>query len=1161
MGLNKQPMVSPIPTARQTNAATGYGPIGSIQKGLQQTALAGIAFKRDLPNFANRLIQGSPIIPQINLPRVNQQFNMQNATTMLPRLAYNYGVAPIAESFLNLPRTTVTVGKNALGYGIKKATNTPYTNQEVLGNLAAPSLNLALTAKTFQQPAKIAVGVSNLAENASKTTLVKAFLQGFKNVAPYGFGFGFSDALQKNQNQKSWVDQVFQSGIEALPSTIAMGVMGGAISSGSYLYGKLIDNTAEKIGTVKPNASLEQLKQDAKGFWHNQLGRWSGKPKEELSYYGDLRESYGLPRDGSVPIGMTIQEVGKPPKGVGEIPKNPIMEKVGITTPAEPMGRNVSEPAVLTTKAVTQRENIPQMPSPIGGGQGNIPTNPSLPGNIPQTDEGLITKLTQALREAKPLRGAQEKLYTLARGKKLAGVLGARKNIPGEAGYHAELGVLKGELPKVQYEAIRQQFDQPSVNRLFDIIRQHKGLGDWEKLPAESGLAKILGQKGGGVPTRDEIEKLNTVFGKDFTEALLSKRSTFQKLGEAGMQVYNLSRSMMAGVGDLSATLMQNLLFAYRHPIMTAKNLGRELKMFGSENYFRASGEEIASRSTYDLMKKAKISLTDVGPIVNQREEQFMASWAEKIPGLGKLIHATGRAYTGFLNRMRADVFDQLVQSQKNLDQAVDDPEFLKWAGKFVNAGTGRGGLGPLEKSASLLSQGLFSARKLAATVQMVDPRMYITAPKAVRQEALKTVLSFIAGGTAITQLAKLSGAEVGDDPTSADFGKIKIGNTRFNVWGSYQQMAVLMARLWKGYGTSSTTGKKFTLNEGYKPVTRLDLISRFFESKEHPTLSLILSALRGQNQIGQPFDLPVEVLNRFIPMVLSDGYDLYQEHGSQGLLGLIPAILGIPTQTYGDQIPTIESTEAGNPSVRLKPIPGLAEDIIGKATSTPISNIPEPQWPSFIKAKEQETNLGILKEQMKGGGKVSGNPKTTSYTIDGTEYQGYELGGKFVYTDEDGNIVSKAVKTIEKAQLSDKKGIFEAQYSLTSDRLKREEDYANWSDLTQKYVDYLTDFKTKLDPTKDAKELITTQNKIEDLQAQLDKYKGYGGFKKGKKITIKKSTIKPIKIKKSTIKAKALPKLKLTKSKKLKTLASTTKTEKKYKFAAKAPIRIQKYA
>lgn len=769
---------------------------------------------------------------------------------------------------------------------------------------------------------------------------------------------------------------------------------------------KLVDNKIKLKPTEPPIIKVTQTPQEVVDAQGNLIRFKNNQTIQETI---DANREYF-----NKPVSRVEQETGLDPLAMKQLRKNKIVlpqeepapqsikEEIELyrqrlnnaqpTETVEQKGR-IEPQSVQSTTPETTQINPNQVSSTIKDGSTTTPVNreqltqnvvqngsknlqPS-EGNIPLKDEDLISKLTQALKEAKPLRSAQERLYDKARKIKFARMMGARKRVGGEKGFYTELGALKGELPKVDYESIRQQFDQPSVDRLFDIVRQHKGLDDWEKLTAEGGLAKILGQEGGSVPTKGEIEKLYAAFGKDFTEALLSKRSTFEKLGEAGLNLYNLPRSLMAGVGDLSGTLMQNLLFAYRHPILTSKNFVKEVKMFASNEFFKASQEEITSRPTYNLMKKAKLHLTDVGPLIQMREEAFMSNLAEKIPGVGKVIKASGRAYTGFLNRMRADVFDQMITSFKNSGGDIEDPAFLKSLGEFVNAGTGRGDLGVLEKSAPVLSQTLFSARKLAATAQMINPAFYIKAHPAVRKEALLTMMSFLGGGMAITSLADLiPGVEVGKDPTNADYGKIKIGNTRFNVWGSYQQIAVLMARLWKGYGTSSVTGKKFTLNEGYKPVTRLDLISRFFENKEHPTLSLILSALRGQNQVGEAFDATKEVLGRFIPMVLADGYDLYQEHGPVGMLGLIPSILGIPSQTYGRQIPTMERTPAGNASIKLKPVPGLEDAIINKITGKEVSNIPQAQWQGIIDNKKRETDIGIAKEELKtkGGSQVVGS-------------------------------------------------------------------------------------------------------------------------------------------------------------------------------------------
>jgi hypothetical protein len=754
-----------------------------------------------------------------------------------------------------------------------------------------------------------------------------------------------------------------------------------AVESDTNKSAYLIDGSQSAEPNVVKGVPLEIPKKTIHGNIITQKGTQTAPPKPTSSGLGSTPSSNNI-----------ISPKLSPSKGVGtniKVPTNQTVQseaqkvKIKQTTPEV----QVKE-AILADEKLKASQTAP-LKTIAGGDQGDL-RNPPSNGSIPEiSDKDLVKKMAQAIKEANPLRGTQEELYTKARSRQLARIMKVRERVAGEKGFYQELGALKGDLPKVQYEAIRGQFTQGNVDRLFNMITTTKHLDEWEKINAQVGLSKILGEKGGGVPTKGELEKLYQVFGKEFTEALLSKRSIMEKLGELGMQLYNLPRSFMAGVGDLSGTLMQNALFAYRHPILTGKNFIQELKFFASDKAFRMSQEEIASRPTYELMKKARLSLTETGPLVNLREEAFMSNLAEKIPGIGKIIKASGRAYTGFLNRMRADVFDQMVQSYKNVGGDVNDSSFLSSLGEFVNTATGRGSLGKLERVAPVLGQGFFSARKLVATVQTLNPLFYVRQHPQVRKEALYTMLSYLGGATLLTQMSKLAGAEVGDDPTSTDFGKIKFGNTRFNLYGPYQQLAVLFARLWKGYATSSTTGKKLMLgdeNNPYSP-TRLDLLTRYFESKEHPTLSLIMSALRGTNSIGQPFNLPEETLNRFIPMVLSDGYDLYKEHGSVGLLGLIPAILGIPSQTYGSQIPYTNTTPTGKKTIKLKPTGGLAEDVIMKLKGESPSDIPQNQWEGILKTKTDESQKKSLKEEVKQDalkGKMERRGDFIPVTVDG---------------------------------------------------------------------------------------------------------------------------------------------------------------------------------
>ena len=788
----------------------------------------------------------------------------------------------------------------------------------------------------------------------------------------------------------------------------------------------------------------------------------------------------------------------------------------------QPKGRIV--PQLVEPATITQKVSKPPISiGTTGGGGPKIPIKTSsLPAMLPD-DQNLIKQMTNALRKAKPVRGLQEELYAKARGQKFAKLISAREKMAGEQGFYQELGALKGELPRAEYEPIRQQFNQPSVDRLFNMVKETKNLNEWDKINAQVGLGKILGEKGLGVPTRGEIEKMYKVFGKDFTESLLSMRPFMDKLKEAGMQLYNIPRSMMAGVGDFSATMMQNLMFAYRHPGLTGKNFVNQLKYFANDNFYKTSMAEIGQRPNAELFNRAKISFTDVGPIMQQREEQFMSSWAEKIPGLGRVIKATGRAYTGFLNRMRADVADQLINTKKVLGERADDPRFLESMGLFVNAATGRGNLGQAERIAPILGQGLFSARKLAATVNMIDPRFYLKADPLVRKEALKTWLAFLAGAGTITGMAKLAGADVSPDITSTDFGKMKIGNTRLNLFGQYQQLSVLFGRLFKGYATSSTTGRKMTLGEGYRPLTRLELVGRFFESKEHPTLSLFTGALEGQNQIGDKFDWSTETLRRFVPMMVSDAYDLYKEHGYKGLYGLIPTILGIPVQTYGSQIPNLETTASGKPTIKLKNVPDISEAIVNKITGRQVSNIPQEQWGGIIQQKKLETQTEIEKEKLKEGLKKDakaldqfegniipfsdgsfGILKDSEIKSFKTQSKAEEFmnGEKFLETDKSIQIIGDKVyrkDNTERGYSIETKISYNADLMETKKtRYKKNDDLKGWlKNADELYTNYEQQLQ---DPTLDELEKMKIQGKMDDLETEAKKYTGYGGFTKPKK-------------------------------------------------------------
>lgn len=607
------------------------------------------------------------------------------------------------------------------------------------------------------------------------------------------------------------------------------------------------------------------------------------------------------------------------------------------------------------------------------------------------TPENTINKLIKAIDEAVPLREEQKLLYQQERAKRTARVAQAGK-IGGEQGFFAQLGQLKGELPKKSFEEIRKQFSQQEADMLFDTIEKSKTLLPLEKVGTKQGLSKLFQ---GIVPTPGEINNLKEVFPKELIDALLSRRSTFQKITEVGGNILNIPRTAMASV-DLSAPLRQGI-FMIGRPKQFLSSFKDMFKYAVSEKSYQGLIESIKSRPTYLKMKQGGLSLTDIGGQLSKSEEAFMGNLIEKVPIFGNLVRGSNRAYTGFLNKLRADVFDDILSKAKISGAKVDN-DLLKSLGDFINAGTGRGKFGlketgilpkGLEKIAPVMNATFFSPRLMASRLNLLNPYFYYQLNPVVRKEALKTLFADAGIFASIYGLWKLNGGEVGIDPKSADFGKLKVGNTRYDILGGFQQYIKLASQLITGEIVSTTTGRTITLGEGYKPLTRQEIITRFFESKTSPIASFIIGLLKQQTATGEDFDIPSEVIGRFIPMLIQDMYDISQEKGSEGLLYGLPAIFGVGTQTYGKQELVKGKSIIGEETTQIRPIPELAEKIrelimgqlpIGTSKSFSVeayydqlSNLPKNEAADiFDKIKDENPELAkklydVVKEREKG--------------------------------------------------------------------------------------------------------------------------------------------------------------------------------------------------
>lgn len=377
-------------------------------------------------------------------------------------------------------------------------------------------------------------------------------------------------------------------------------------------------------------------------------------------------------------------------------------------------------------------------------------------------------------------------------------------------------------------------------------------------------------------------------------------------------ELAGLPRTILSS-GDFSFGARQGLVYATSHPVTFIKAWPKQFEYFkqafkgkDSEAY-DAMMADVRSHPDYNLLEKYGRLLEPTGHDVNSRSEQFLSSdLAEKIPLAGRLVRGSNYAFAGLSNTLYANQFYGMLDHLRYADIKPTEP-MLKQIAEVVGTSLGRGGKagGFTEKHAGFLSTSLFAPRLIASRLNVMNPAYYIRLKGAARQEALRGFLGLSAFAVATLGAAKLGGAQVSIDPRSADFGKIRVGDTRFDVLGGFTQYIRLGAQLSTGQKINSTSGAETEVGKG-TTGSRLDIASNFIQGKENPTVSFVTDLLKGKdisgNSIYNPKGITKEVIQRFIPLLAQDMADLATHPNSAGPAAGVAGLFGVGLQTYGTQ-------------------------------------------------------------------------------------------------------------------------------------------------------------------------------------------------------------------------------------------------------------------
>lgn len=368
---------------------------------------------------------------------------------------------------------------------------------------------------------------------------------------------------------------------------------------------------------------------------------------------------------------------------------------------------------------------------------------------------------------------------------------------------------------------------------------------------------------------------------------------------KVGIEAINTARTLKA-TGEMSGALRQGLILTLRmlrtDPVKAVRIHGRAVKSFFSKYTADQIDNAIRSADHHYIREKSGLELTKPGDKLVMREEHFQTQVIQRIPVIGEVVKAAERHMVSVLNMLRAEAFDQFLKKYPNATHA----ELSAWA-DAVNVFSGRGNLGRFRAIANTLSLGIFAPRFAISRVQ--TPYMffkYFKEPR-VRAEIAKDLVTTAGFGLTILTLAELSGFDVGTDLRDADIGKIKVGDTRIDIWAGMQQPMRLITRLGVALtDKAGLTGEDLTERE--KEFDPVEAFGRFAGYKLAPSIRIPSELIKGRTLFGDKVTPGETAARAMVPIAYESVYDAWKAEGwRQAALTGGLEFFGVGVQTYKD--------------------------------------------------------------------------------------------------------------------------------------------------------------------------------------------------------------------------------------------------------------------
>jgi len=369
--------------------------------------------------------------------------------------------------------------------------------------------------------------------------------------------------------------------------------------------------------------------------------------------------------------------------------------------------------------------------------------------------------------------------------------------------------------------------------------------------------------------------------------------------------VLNISKDAIKTITDNSVALVasidnsfpgrQGLKTLMTHPSKwwkaTSKSFSDIYKELGGKASHDALMADIYSREKYINGEYQKSG------IFTKIEEQFPGSSPGRVPVLGRAFNASEAAFIGNAIRMRTGLYDLLSKRARGNGVKMTDVQ-IKDIGTLINGMTARGRWG-VRGEPAFIRLFMWAPKMLKGNWDFLTAHNLGTGLKTsfARKEAAKNILKVVAETASLMLIANsLKPGSAEYNPLGTDFGKVKIGDTRFDITGGAGSIVVLASRIATGK-RKTQSGTIVEYSGGWGAFSRLDALSNFLVNKTTPAMGVVMDWLRGSNYKGDPFSLGSSAWRSVTPITVQQTIELKDNASADRVAGAI--LDGIDISSY----------------------------------------------------------------------------------------------------------------------------------------------------------------------------------------------------------------------------------------------------------------------